>query len=163
MERNVFFPLFGYFMGNRVKKHWITPGRVLLLICMSAAAILITCWITDYYHGMLGTWEGTKWEEYVNHLIFIPAGTVFLLAKIFFEKHPAGETAGRILTTLGSCTFGIFLFEKICREETMFINRYLAKIMPMLPACLIWVFIACAAGFIITFILKKIPGINKLL
>ena len=163
LERNIFFPLFGYFLENRVKKHWITPGRLLLLVFASVIAVLITCWITDYHHGLIGTWDGTKWEEYVNHLIFIPAGTVYLLAKSFFRRHPASRRTAAVLSTLGGCTFGIFLLEKICREETLFIYRYLANYLPRLLACLIWVLCACAAGLIVTFILKKIPGIKKLL
>ena len=58
---------------------------------------------------------------------------------------------------------GIYLIEQICRKETKFVFIYLQPYIHTLPACLVWILIACIAGGVVVLLLKQIPVIKKFL
>ena len=78
---------------------------------------------------------------------------------------PAG-----FIISFGGAAFGIYLIEQIVREHTTGIYDVIcgaiskgAGDIGSFIACLIWLAVVAAVSYLITIILKKIPGLNKLL
>ena len=160
-SNHVFYPLMGYYLDHRLHKECFTRKPAILLSVASIIAILICCLMTKYRCSLLDKWDSITCQHYFTTLIFLPAATVFFLAKMFFNRHIPKEKTCKILSVLSSTTFGIYLIENICRETTQPVFVALMNPLTQLPACWIWILAACLMGAVITFLIKLIPGINK--
>lgn len=157
----VFYPLMGYFIEHRLKEKDFNWKNLCLLSILSFAAIVLCCFFSHYRSTLLDAWQEGNCQTFFNTLIFLPTVTVYYAAKMFFMRHKVGDKTRRLLSTLGGTTFGLFLLEGVCREETKAIFIYLQPIVHTLPACWIWIAAACILGMGVTYFLKKIPIIKK--
>lgn len=161
MTDYVFYPLMGYFVEHRLKEKDFNWKNLLTMSLLSFAAIVICCWLSHYRSTLLDAWKESNCQTFFNTLIFLPTVTVYYAAKMLFMRNKFNGKVRRLLATLGDTTFGLYLLEAICRTETKTIFDYLRPMLHKLPACWIWITIACAFGMVITYFLKKIPGIRK--
>lgn len=60
------------------------------------------------------------------------------------------------ICTIGLCTFGVYLFERIWRHATAFIFSMANRHLPTMIACLIWIATAVCLGVLSTFLLKRV-------
>ncbi|MBR3289562.1 MAG: acyltransferase [Clostridia bacterium] len=161
MTSHVFFPLIGYYLDQKMSRSDFTGKRLLLLTAVSVLAIVLCCLMTHGRCTLTGNWNESDCQKYFNTLIFLPAITVFYAAKYLFLKHRPSERLQRLITAAGCTTFGIYLLEKICREETKPIYVFLKPYVSDLPACWLWILCACLLGGCVTYVLKMIPGIKN--
>ena len=159
----VFYPLLGYYIDRVMDRRFFTGKTLLLLTLASFVGIAVCCMMTLYKRRFTEEMNIPAWETFFYTLNFLPATTAFLAAKMYFMKHVPGERACRILSELGGLTFGIYLFENIYRDKTMVVVWALQPYIRRLPACWVWILTACLLGAAVTFVLKRIPGIRKLL
>lgn len=163
-ERIVFWPMLGYYLENRLPPpDNYTRRKCTILIIAAMISICICCALTHYNWMILNGGSKDSVQTFLSLLIFIPAVTVYYTVKFWFSRHQISLHMTRILSVLGSCTFGIYLFEQIYRNKTRMIYDILCPYLHSLPACIIWILSACALGFIITWVLKHIPILNKFL
>ena len=93
----------------------------------------------------------------------------FLILAVYVSVHQlfAGRSvpgpAARGIETLGGCVFGTYLLEGILRHELGFVYEYLEPGLHVLPACVCWVAAVVLCGLGITWLLKKLPLIKKIL
>ena len=73
------------------------------------------------------------------------------------------EKVAEKICTVGTCTFGVYLFETIYREETKQIFWIMLSHFPTLIACIVWILCAFIVGIGVTVILKKLPIVKKML
>lgn len=161
MGSNIFYPLLGYFIEERVPEKYYTKKVLALMACISVISIIICCLLTDYHCNLINEWSEATCQNFFGTLIFIPAATVYFAAKMWFASHRLSGNPGKILTIAGSCTFGIYLFEHIYRKVTSSIFTSLLPYLHTLPSCIIWILSACFLGTAVTIVLKKIPVIKK--
>lgn len=161
MADNIFYPLMGYFLENRLPSKYYNKKNTLLLVAGSVITIVIVCCLTVYRSNMLGEWNEASSQFFFRFLIFIPTLTVFFGSKYYFENYHVNEKMAGVITTLSTCTFGIYLFELIYRALTEKIYWVLVPYLHSLLSCLIWILCACLLGCIITLLLKKIPFIRN--
>ncbi len=159
----VFYPLAGYYIDKRLDKDAFSRRNLLLLTASSIMAIAICSFMTHYQCTLSGDWTEDHCQTFYNTLIFLPTITIFFAAKMWFMKHNPSCRVHKFITAAGGTTFGIFLIEAICRNETMPIFIWLNPLLHSLPACWIWIFTACICGGIFIWGLKHIPGISKFL
>lgn len=157
----VFFPLMGYFIEHRLKKQDFNKKNLAVLLVISFIAIVISCLISQYRSTLLNAWDENNCQTFFNTLIFVPAVTVFYAAKMFFIYFNVSDRTRHVIAVLGDTTFGVYLIEYFCRDKTSFIFDFLKPIIHTLPACWIWIAVACLLGMSITYFLKKIPLIDK--
>ncbi len=162
-ERTVFYPLLGYYLENQLNKESYTWKKLVMLASISFVAIVVCCALTHYNWRILNMGDENSSQTFLNAFTFIPAATVFYAVKFWFLKHPPDSRVSEIISLLGSLTFGVYLFEQIYRHATVKIFDFLQSYLHSLPACLIWILVACTAGFAATWIMKHIPFIGKLL
>lgn len=162
-ELYVFYPLMGYFIDQKLEEKHFTKRILFLLMLASLMAIGISCAMTHYWCTLTGQWDQDSCQKFFNTLIFLPAVTVYYGAKLLFLRHCFSDRAKDWITTLGGTTFGLYLIEQICRNETRQIFTSLQPYLHTLPACWIWIGAACCLGMAVTYLLKKIPGMGKFL
>lgn len=157
----VFYPLLGHYIENCQTQAADAKSVIKKLLFLSVIVILITGVLTQYRCYMVGEWEENSSQKFFECFIFIPAITVYLASKQFFDTHSVNKIVKRGIEIAGTCSFGVYLFEYIYRVRTEKIFHFLSRFLPVLPACLIWIFCACSMGVIITYVLKKIPLVRK--
>lgn len=104
--------------------------------------------------------------EYCGFLSILIAFLVFFIVKAIWGKNTKTKTSmfwNKIITVIGSCSFGIYLIEDYLRNGLSFICDNLAPYVTTLPACVIWLIAVMVVGVGIVLVLKKIPGLKKIL
>lgn len=156
----VFYPLMGYALEHVLDKRRYTGKNALLLTAAGVLAIVICCILTT--DRMQVTGEKTE-EVFHNTLIVLPACAAYFTAKFLCEKYKLPEWIRKAAATAGSTVFGIMLLEGILRREWTNMYDYLAPIIGAFPACAVWVAAVVLSGAVLTWVLKQIPGVKRLL
>lgn len=157
----VFYPLMGYYIDQRMKNEQFQWKKLLILIITSVVSVIICCFMTQYHCTLIDEWKESSCQTFFSTLIFLPAITVFYAVKMWFINHSLSDRTCSIIKAAGGTTFGIYLAEFICRQETKPVFIWVEPYLHTFPACWIWILVACICGGILTLLLKRIPGIKK--
>lgn len=142
----IFYPAMGYYMDQRMGNGQFTRKRLLALLVVSITAICVCSFMTHYRCTLMDEWHEKTCQKFFNTLIFLPTITIYYAGRMWFINHNLNEKICRVITIAGSTTFGIYLIEQICRNETKFVFFWLKPYIKTLPACCVWIFIACVGG-----------------
>lgn len=155
-----FYPLIGYYIDqvfdiSKLNKRniWILPGVIL------AGIIVSSCF--TYHQGITSGYT----QYFVQTFDYTTAITVFLLVKYLFvnvKKIYECNILHRIVSLLGSLTLGIYLMDPALKAFGKYFDAVVTTQDPILYS-IIWCLFSMTLGGAITFGLKKIPLINKLL
>lgn len=164
----VFWPLLGCYLENVYDWKKCTGKTVGLWALAGVAGIMAACYMINYMYGVTG--ECTKETSQTFHSSFIvfPCIAIYVALKYFWSGKTGQRvpgTAKKIITSLGGCTFGIYLLHMLIKEyfsglwdvfrEDWHVNH-------MLSALLVCASVF-AAGYVLTLVLKKVPGLRRLL
>jgi len=158
----VYYPLMGDFLANKVSLSDLTFKKVLLTAAIGLLGIAVCGIMTCAWCTHLGEWKESSCQKFLNIVIYLPVCAVFLCTRFLCARLPSLPRFEKAVTFIGAHTFGIYLFEWLYRQETRFIFDLLKGRIPTFLACLGWIFCAFALGFMVTFVIKKIPGLKKL-
>lgn len=156
----VFYPLMGYALEHVLDKRRYTAKNALLLTAAGALAIVICCILTT--DRMQVTREKTA-DVFHNCLIAVPACAVYFTSKFLCDKYKLPEWIRKAAAAAGSTVFGIMLLEDVLRKELIGVFDYLKPVAGIFPACVVWVAAVVVSGGILTWALKRIPGVQRLL
>lgn len=156
-ENYVVYPLLGYFIDSRTDEEEREETFYVLLF-LSALAIFCTCLLMDWRRGLDGGWTASNREAYMGSLSVLPAVTVFYGVKRLFDAHPVKGRAARLLFVLGSCTFGVYLFDPKWRQLTQGVRTLLSPVLGLFGATLVQTVCACLLGLAATFAFKCAVG-----
>lgn len=156
----VFYPLLGYFMEHVLEKERYTGRNMILLLSAGIIAIVFTGVLTT--HRMDLTGDKTA-EVFHNVLIVFPVAAVYFMIKYLCGKHELPGVFRNIVTEAGGTVFGIMLLEDILRKEESAVFAYLQPKTGIFAACIVWVTAVVVSGGILTWILKRVPGLRELL
>lgn len=134
------------------KKDWVFVG-------VFAISLLGNVVLT---FGEYMTTQGADYLFYDNRtLVFImlEAVSIFYFASYF----KCSEKKGKIIRTIGECTFGIYLIADYVTIKTWFLYQNLCCNLHPVLAVVLWEVTIFSISFLIVWILKKIPGIKKLI
>lgn len=154
----VFYPLMGYALEHVLEEERYTVKNALLLTAAGIIAVVVCAILTTDRMQMTG--EKTA-EVFHNTLIFLPACAVYFTVKFLCGKHKPPEAFRRIAAVFGSTVFGIMLLEDILRKELIGVFEYLKPMVGIFPACIVWVAAVVAAGAVLSWVIKQIPGVKK--
>lgn len=109
-----------------------------------------------------------KWEEsYISLFNTITAVVVFYSVKkmvVWLEGNNLIKLKFvEIIQFASSTMFGIFLLENILKAFTKPVFNILSQYIPRIFACGIWLIVTMLFGNIIVGLLKRIPGLKKIL
>lgn len=156
----IIFPAAGYFLEHRRELTWKQIG---LLWGLAALAVAAAVFMTHYKIRLTGELGESQVGTFYKSLCLIPTAAVYTTVKKLLAAHPAPKWLETCVLSVGGCTFGIYLIEQILRERGYFVQAFLAQWMPQLLATLLYVVLVVAAGYVITWVAKRIPGLRKLI
>lgn len=155
--QNVFYVLMGYFFANIVEKKYLNKKNILMGVAASMACIMIVCVLTEKQGLASGVWG----ESYHNIYITIPTVTLFCLIRYWFENRTYKPSVERLLQKLGGGTFGIYLIEPMVRPLTECVADALIPHIGNILGTLVWVGVVFVISGCITYVLKKIPYVDR--
>lgn len=159
IEPSLFYFLMGYFLAHRFSWELMNKRHLGILWGLAVVSVAVMYVMADISMRRYG---GIS-IQYQKCLMIFPIFAVYASVHKFFEGRKVVPGVARCITTLGSCVFGTYLLEGILRHELGFVYEWLEPQIHVLPACLIWVVAVVMCGLLITWVLKKIPLLKKIL
>lgn len=95
-------------------------------------------------------------------LVVTAAISFFLLVRSLLDR-PLSARPRRVWTELGSCAFGVYLWQQWVIEQTQ--TRLFVPLcgqMPVFPALLVWEAAVFGISLAITLVMRRIPGLKKI-
>ena len=158
-EPYLFYFLMGYYLAHRFDWSLVKKRHLLGLWVLAAAAVLGMLLLAR--QGM-ARWGSVSFD-YLRSLMVLPVVAIYATVHLCFANHTPPNWFKRLLTELGGCVFGTYLLEGILRHYLGFVFEALEPRIHVLPACLVWVLAVTVSGLAITWVLKRVPGLKKLL
>lgn len=158
--KEIFYPLFGYYIDQKLDIRKVDKRYLILFPLVTILGLLTETGFT-YFQGIHSGFT----EDFVECFDYIAAITVFIEIKYFMVcrnwlHHPKINNA---ICLLGSLTFGVYLLDPILRK--MYYPKLQILLEPhigVMLTAILWCFISLAVCSFITFWLKKIPFVKKL-
>jgi len=147
-------------MGHYMKKY-VTPSKAKAVVAIVTYVVCMAFVVLMTYHEYMIS-AGTDYFFYdeVTQLPAVLQGVAlfYLISQVKLEGKPLA-----IIKLIGGCTFGIYLISDllIVRLNMVFGIMNAMGINPLLVVLIFDLFVY-AVGFVIVFVLKKIPGIRQL-
>lgn len=158
LNNNVFYMLTGYALEHdklqegSVKKPWPVCAGV---ICCVIAEIVICCFRFRR--------SGVYLQSDLDLLVPVLAVFVFEAVRRLCSGRQISVSIRKIILLTGSCAFGIYLVEQFVRTLLLPIYLYLTEYTVGVVACTVYVLGTWLVSFVFVLVLKKLPGIRKLL
>lgn len=159
VESSLFYFILGYYFAHRFPWEVYTKRHLLLSWVLAVLSVLAMLGLAVFSFRR----DGALGFSYMESLMVFPVVAVYQTAWYCFEKHKVPEPAAKVLSTLGSCVFGAYLLEGALRYCLDFVYTTLEPVIHVLPAALVWVASVVVVGLAITWVLKKLPILKKLL
>lgn len=162
-DKAFFYPLIGYYLEYNVDVEKMKNKNYVWLVIIGITGITISVICTYYEASQIGSYT----QNYVQLFDYLSAIVVFLIIKSLVVKMSSNGQNGKlstIISYIGSLTFGIYLFEPVLRR--ILFEKYELFAEPLLPTIIVtfgWIIICMLCGGILTYSLKKIPVVRKLL
>ena len=163
----VLFPLIGYYLENIIDILKVNKKNLLIACSVVLLGIAISCYMTYYKHRITGICTEIETQDFLDLFTVPICIAVFLLIKCWCNKVTFPNWINKIIISIGSCSFGIYLLH-MAVIESKFISNLLNQLTNVLGFnCMISIWLLCLLTmticYVITFVLKLIPGIKKLL
>lgn len=158
----VVYPLLGYYI-DCMKDEEEREETIYILLFLSVLAILSTVLLMNWRYRIDGGWTSANREAYMGRLSLLPAVTVFYGMKKLCRRANASGRLAKALFVLGSCTFGVYLFDPKWRQFTQAVRMSLKPAVGLFAATLLQTLCACLLGLAATFVFKCALGGGSLL
>ncbi|MBQ9249953.1 MAG: acyltransferase family protein [Oscillospiraceae bacterium] len=155
----VFYPLMGYYFHCRADLSRVRGRPFGCLLLASLAALALSCLLVWYAYRVGAPEPGIYYRSFLYLVVF----TVFCGMQLLFARGGAGPKLARILRELSGCCFGIYLFEDFFMAAAEPVYRGAKPVIGVLPACWLWLAVTFLLGGACVWLLRKIPGVNKLI
>lgn len=160
--KHIFYPIIGYYIDHNIDVKKLTKRQNICLVISAILGIFISC-ICTYYEGINIKFT----QNYVQLFDYVTAIVVFILIKEIVERKLTTSKIpkiSKIICLIGGLTFGIYLLDPFLKRIVYqpFV-RLMEPIFPTLIVSILWCFLSMLVGGILTYILKKIPVIKKLI
>ena len=156
----VIFPAAGYYLEHRASFSW---KRLLLLWVSTALAMAAVVVLTHYKITLTGQIKESQVGTFYKSLCLLPSMAIYATMKKLFDTHTPPQWLRKMILSLGGCTFGIYLIEQILRERGYRVQEWMAAGLTQIPATLTYVALVLLVGYGIVWLLKRIPGVKKLI
>ena len=154
----VFYPLIGYYLGNKVKK--IKGKNVLVFAGLSVISVAISMFMTWFKYFHIGE-TGDVTKPFFDALRAITSIFVFLLVRFIFEERKMPYMVEKALFSFGGCVFGIYLIEEIVKMDLWFIFENMTCGKPDMFLLWVYILIVFFVSFAIVWPVKFLFGSLK--
>lgn len=164
-ENIVVYPLLGYFLEHRLQGR-VTGKKLGLLWAVNLLTILLCCAMTVYRGRIMGEYSENTSEYFFSSFVLVNTATLYLTISCLGKKAVLPQRMKQVIGSAGGCTLGIYVFHFFLMELPVGIalrNALVGTGMnPMLASVLFCLCVMAICGGV-TWILKKLPGVGKLL
>lgn len=162
----VIYPLIGYYIENRMDVRR-AKKKLPYLWAANIAAIAVTFFATYYRAKVMRFCNEDSSQVFYNSFVLINMITVYITAKCLCDPEKIKPKAAKMICSAGSCTLGIYfghvaILRILYRNEVLDFLREDIGIDHMV-SCFVFCLIIMLIGYVLTWIAKKIPLLNKLL
>lgn len=158
--QNMFVPLMGYYCDRFFK---MEKRNIIKCNIACTALVLIQCIMVEYTCITMKEWSKTTAEIWFGYFVVPMSMIIFIDIKYFFEENRMNCNLKKIITTAGTCSFGVYLFEEILRNITGRIFDVCHMFLPVLVSTWIWILILMMLGLIMIWIIRLVPVFRKIL
>lgn len=157
-----FYPLIGYYIEHNIDIKKIKKRTIAFLLLISTIGILIS----SYYTYNEGITTGTFTQNYVQMFDYVIAISTYIIIKyiiVVLLNESFTKKISTAICSIGSLTFGMYLLDPFWK--LLFYKTYEGNAEVLLPTLLVsfgWCIISMTLSGILTYILKKIPLIKKI-
>ena len=165
-------PLFTVYAGLFFAGYWIrglkapSRGQMLGAGLGLAASLAVSVALTRVEYGLVVPGEKYWFMDDRLHPA-LPTLLAAICAMLLFKgwlARPLGERLSRALTELGGCAFGIYLVQDWLIAQSRYrLFEPLRGVLPAFLSALLWEIAVFAAALVIAWLLKRVPGLKKLL
>lgn len=158
-----FYTLIGYYLDKYINIEQFKLKDIGGFISIAVVGIFISC-ICTYHEGIT---SGKFTQNYVQLTDYITTIVVFIIIKwMILEKgsNIINRVCAQIICFIGSLTFGIYLLDPFLKAAIY--SKYESITEPYFPTIVVsfgWVIMSMAIGGFITLLLKKVPGMRRLI
>lgn len=162
-HRIIFWPLMGYYLVHKMPDKFYEKKFRWLGFLASIIAIGIIVYMS--YERALPIEEFTDYDKglFTCSLTAVFGIYTFYIIQYVGRNWNGTSFFGKTLRHFGTCTFGVYLLERIITSITLPVWEIFDAYMPRMCATIIWNVVVFCIGVIFVSILKKIPYIRKLL
>lgn len=153
-----FYVLSGYYLGNKLDEKVIRKN-IVKIVLVSLSAIVASCALVVFNYKQAGYYR----PEMLTIFTPILAQCIFVIVRWAVYKYALCMRTEKMICYIGGCTFGIYLLEQLARIQLLSFYLYLCDIAFGVFACTCYVLGSFILALIYSIILKKVPGLRKLL
>lgn len=162
LNNAILFPCLGYFMQFRIDLDAIKK-KLPALWLINIICILTSCYMTYYKGQITGVLNESNSQAFYSSYVVINCMTIFITIRYAFENREIASKLKKIILSIGSCTFGIYLWHALVRtlienDIITFLNKISGH--HMINACA-YCLVCMAISYFIVFFLSKIPVLKK--
>ena len=140
----VFYPLIGYYLGNKLKN--VTGKMCLYSFLLALVSIAVTMYMTNFRISLTGELDESKVGLFYDSLRSLQVIFVFLVIRKLFENRKLPVNVEKVVSNLGGCVLGIYLIEDIFRDGFYYIYEAMSTVITGFIAIriyVVFVFLVC--------------------
>ncbi len=158
-QNAVIYPLLGYYLHNRVQVGEGENARgAALLSWLGLLALAASVGMRILSKHVTGSWQFDPYSY-----IALPSAAFFLGTRRLCEKHVPGQKLGALFGFISRMSFGTYLLHNIYLDLFQGFKDAAAAVTGGFLACLLHGIAALVLGTAVSFVLKQIPGLKKLI
>lgn len=161
LEQTIFYPILGYYLEYKEKEY--ERKNMLMLVGASIIVVIILTGMTWIRAKNVGELSEFGNGLFLTGLTAIPAVTVYYGLNYFGMHHLLHKRISKILQWISRDVFTIYLIEERVREMTEEIDELLIPVIGWMPSCIVWIFCIVIICIAIAEMLRRIPGLKKIL
>lgn len=161
----IIYPCIGYYLENRMDIKKVTGRKLALLWAINVGCLLLASAMTLYKATVTGICTPKDSQSFHNVFVLVNVITLYVTFRFIFDRKEPKKIIQKAIESVGSTTFGTFLIHLILMEAfkewgVMDFFSQTLHCCDMISA-LLFCLTVMTAGFVIFFLLKKIPFFNK--
>ena len=149
--------LMGYFVEHRSGDFFLKGKNVLAFVPVVALMVADTMYVN--YRQISTSVAGCC----SHYFVAFYAGFLYVAVRYICHKCNMPEALRKFFAFLGGGVFGTYLLENWLRPLFLPVYEVLYEKIGSYPATFIWLFACLVVGILVSNLLKKVPGIGKLL
>ena len=153
----IFYPLLGYYLDHKFEIRTIKSKHVWFFSIVIVISIFTASAFT-YHQGIRKGFT----QDFVQLLDYVLAISIFLLVKYWFANAKK-MTASKAIPFVGVLTFGIYLLDPVCEKLLIKLLNSIVPVSQPLLNGLCWSILSMLCGGFITWVLRRIPVMRKIL
>jgi len=160
----VVYPCIGYFLQNKIKIS--KPKTIYMLWIVNVVTIIITCLLTYYKGKITGVFSEGESQTFLWMFVLVNCVCIYSTIKYIIEHIKIPQMIQKLIFSIGSCTFGIYLFHALIKQSSVSIkilNIILNTGLNHMLSTLVWCFGVMLVTYILVLIIKRIPILNKII